>query len=308
VVGATFCYSEVYKVTNWTDQDLLQLDRKFAEEGIAFHARPFRAAMKILAGGFVLGPGPSPEVDAITRAYVRLIPEADTAWPGMGTGLAASVDRARRVTVAVVYGGGELSPYSALGFKTHQEWVEWCRNDPEIAGQSSFAFADMYDLTYGLSDLANTSTNAGQHWIMALSNLETVATTLAQGYAVPAVTQPICMIAELSMKAALLSLGADPKMLRSRDVGHNHAVLAAMLAEAKPHRDDALISEIVAALPPYVESRYTETDRTRLQLVKLAQGVQFIAASTMRRLTDRDMALQMEQDEFPGPRSKYQWK
>ena len=32
----------------WTDDDLLELDAKYAAEGIAFHARPLRAAMDVL--------------------------------------------------------------------------------------------------------------------------------------------------------------------------------------------------------------------------------------------------------------------
>jgi len=43
----------------------------------------------------------------------------------------------------------------------------------------------------------------------------------------------------------------------------------------------------------------------RLQVVRLALGVQFIAASSLRRIASADLALQMETDEWPGPRQPF---
>lgn len=77
------------------------------------------------------------------------------------------------------------------------------------------------------------------------------------------------------------------------------------MAEGRPHRDDARVQAIVSALPPYVESRYEPAGLKRLQVVKLALGVQFIAASSLRRLTGADLALQMESDEWPGSRQPF---
>lgn len=293
-------------MANWTDEDILALDRRFAMEGVAFHARPLHAAMELLQGGFSLGLGPNPDVDRIQEAYQRLVPEVDTVWPGMGNGVAASIDRVRPITVAVVFGSAAIEVHDALGFSTKEEWWDWCRKDRNISGQSCFSFADVYDLAYGADDLRGTSIDADQHWKMVLSNLESAATTLTQNYATPAITQQICMIAELSMKAALLYVGTEAKLLRSRKVGHDHRVLARMLAEAQPHRDDELIALVVEQLPAYVASRYEETDKTRLQLINLLLGVQFIAASAARRFSQRDLAISMEVDEYPGPRTRYE--
>jgi hypothetical protein len=293
-------------MVNWTDDDILALDRRFAQEGVAFHARPLHAAMELLQGGFSLGPGPNPDVERIQEAYQRLVPEVDTIWPGMGNGLAASIDRVRPITVAVVFGSGTIAPHSALGFSNKEEWWSWCRKDRGISGQSCFSFADVYDLAYGADDLRGMSIDADQHWKMALSNLESAATTLSQNYTTPAITQQICMIAELSMKAALLFVGTRAELLRSNKVGHKHKVLAEMLAEVLPHRDDELVAAVVDELPLYVATRYEETGKSRLQLIHLLLGVQFVAASTVRRLSSRDLAVGMETSEFPGPRSGYE--
>ena len=61
----------------------------------------------------------------------------------------------------------------------------------------------------------------------------------------------------------------------------------------------------VGALPPYVESRYKPAGLKRLQVVRLALGVQFIAASSLLRIASADLALQMETDEWPGPRQPF---
>ena len=71
-------------MTNWTEQDLLQLDNSYAETGVAFHARPMRAAVDLLGDKFSLGVGDNSQTQAIIHAYKRLIPEADAIWPGMG--------------------------------------------------------------------------------------------------------------------------------------------------------------------------------------------------------------------------------
>ncbi len=75
-------------MTNWTEQDLLNLDNTYAAAGVAFHARPMRAAMDLLGNRFSLGAGCNSEVQTIIRVYQNLIREVATIWPGMGKCLA----------------------------------------------------------------------------------------------------------------------------------------------------------------------------------------------------------------------------
>jgi len=58
-------------------------------------------------------------------------------------------------------------------------------------------------------------------------------------------------------------------------------------------------------LPPYVDSRYKPAGLTRLAVVRLAMGVQFIAASTLRRITSTNFAAEMETDGWPAPRRTF---
>lgn len=292
-------------MSHWTLDDLRQLDLKYAEEGIHVHQRPFRAAMELLGSAFVIGPGGNPEVKRVMDAYSAMRPEVETSWPGAGIGLAAAVDQVRKLTFPVVFGRVSLQPWQMAGFSSEEEWWIWCRQDRGIAGDVALAIADFHDFTNGLSQVEQGKPEAAVLWRMARSNLEDVANTLPATFSHDSVIQPICMVAELSMKAALVWDGVDPDSFRRGKDGHNLSSLARRMSEARPHRDDLRIEAVISSLPPYVESRYKPAGLMRLQVVKLALGVQFVAASSLRRVTGVDLARQMENDHWPGARSPF---
>ena len=288
-----------------TLDDLRQLDLKYAEEGIYVHQRPFRAAMEILGGAFVMGPGGNPEVKRVMDAYTAMTPEVKTSWPGAGSGLAAAVDQVRKLTFPIVFGRVLVQPWKMAGFSSAEEWWSWCRQEPVIAGDFSLAAADLHDFTNGLSEVDQIYPAAETLWRMARSNLENVANTLPTIFSHDSVIQPVFLVAELSMKAALVQKGADPDSFRRGKNGHNLALLARRMARVCPHRDDPRIEAVVAGLPPYVESRYKPVGLKRLQVVKLAVGVQFVAASSLRRITGTDLARQMEDADWPSARPPF---
>lgn len=270
------------------------------------HQRPFRAAVDLLGPAFRIGVGGNPEVQAITDAYAAVLPEAEETWPGMGIGLAASVDRVRKVVAPVVFGngGGPLDVWKTLGFQTPQEWQDWCREDRIIAAESHFALADLFDFTYGVDDVRGGKPGAQTLWHMAASNLADAANALPTTFTVDSMIQPICMVAELSIKAALVFNGASPSDFKGAK-GHDLAALAERMATEMPHRDDPLVKAVIAKLPPYVKSRYEPAGLTRLEVVRLALAVQFVAASSVRRISQRDLAARMESAPWPGSRMPF---
>lgn len=288
-------------MTQWTLDTLRALDLEYAKDGVHLHQRPFRAAMDILGSAFSIGVGGNPEVRKIMDAYEQMVPEANASWPGMGIGLAAVVDQVRKVTVPVVFGDVSLDVWRALGFDGNAAWWSWCREDERIGAATHFAFADLHDLTYGLDDLRGGNGADLILWRMATSNLADAANNLPTAFSVDSVLQPICMVAELSLKAALVRNGADPDSFRGAD-GHKLAKLATRLANETPHRHDTLIAEVIAKLPPYVNSRYKPAGLVRLDVVRLALAVQFVAAATVRRFAARDLAAMMETGGWPAPR------
>jgi hypothetical protein len=288
-------------MTKWTIDDLRRLDLEYAKRGVHMHQRPFRAAADLLGSAFAMGVGANPEVKEIMDAYAAMMPEAASTWPGMGIGLAASVDRVHKVVAPVGYGSPALLIWKWLGFATEADWWIWCREDRNIAAESAFALADLVDFTYGVDDLKGSKPAAEELWHMAASNLGDAAGILPTGFSVDSVIQSICMVAELSLKASLVANGADPNSFKGAN-GHKLADLAERMANELPHRDDPLVKLVVAKLPPYVASRYKPAGLSRLEVVRLALGVQLIAASSIRRHSSRDLAAKMETGGWPAPR------
>lgn len=259
--------------------------------------------MELLGPQFRMGVGANPDVRRITAAYEATFPDIGACWPGMGIGLAASVDQVRRAVMPVAFGEVHLEPWQALGFSSKEEWWHWCRDDRDIAADTCFAFADLLDFSYGIDDLRERRPQADTLWHMAQDNLANVATTLPTAFDVDAVVQPICMVVELSLKAALVFNGADTDALR-KEFGHDLARLAERLSRETAHRDDPRLQSAIAAFPRYVASRYAPAGLTRLQVVRRALAAQFIAASTVRRLSTRDAAAHFESPEMLGPRQQ----
>lgn len=290
-------------MTNFTDADLFKLDEEFAKSGVPFHARPIHAAKKLLGKNFSIGLTDNPLVEQIQKAYERLIPEVKYTWPGMGTGLVASIDQVKKVTIAVIFGTVDITIDKGLGFSNHQEWSNWCRGNREIAIKSAFAFADMHDLVYGIDKSKGYSATL---WGLASEQLKLVAESLSQSGAISSpILQPICLTAELAMKGTLLYLGVQENDLRNPKLfGHNLTKLGQRMNQEKSHRDDSLLLNMLSRFPDYVGNRYRETELTRLEVISLALSAQFIAASSIRRISGSDFANQIESSEI-GSRSKY---
>jgi hypothetical protein len=289
-------------MANFTDRDILRLDKKFAEQGIPFHARPFHAAVEILGDQFHLGRTPNPAFGEIDKAYARLFPTVATTWPGAGVGIAASVDQVRKVTQGVDYGCVDLTVHEGLGFSSQAEWFNWCRNDRDIGARSCYALADIHDFIHGINHAEPLALQSALAlWAQAASNLEDIANCLSQSYMSSTIIQSICLVAELAMKGTLYQSGMTESAIRS--LNHDHKKIARRLISACPHRDDQLLQNAADRLPNYVAVRYADSGLSRLQIIDLALGVQFIAASSLRRVGDIDLAREMDAGgAFPGRR------
>lgn len=289
----------------FTDDDILTLDERYAAEGIPFHARPLHAATDLLSEQLMIDVLRHPQVEEVRQAYARLIPEVEFTWPGMGTGLAASIDRVRKVIIGVVYGSVPITVFEGLGFTSHEEWGAWCRGRGDIAARSAFAFADMHDLVYGI-DHYRSLENVKTFWGLAADQLRLVAESLSQSGAISsAVLQPISLAAELAMKGTLLHLGIPEQDLRNRKLyGHNLENLAQTMTQKNGHRDDPLLLSALSKFPDYVGDRYRETTLSRMEVIALALDAQFVTASAVRRISGEDLALQLE-TAWPGPRGNF---
>ncbi|MGX5651325.1 hypothetical protein ACWKW4_13800 [Hydrogenophaga borbori] len=284
----------------WTRQDIDRLDRRYAEEDIPLHLRPLKAAQDLLGSSFQLGSKAGADVRDIQKTYEELFPEVRTTWPGSMIGICASSDRVKKVTFGIIFGEPTVPLWQGLGFSSNEEWSTWCRQDDLIAAGTALSFADIYDLMHGGGVLQSVSASAAERWRMATGYLEDVANTLPMASHVDAVLQPVSLVAELACKAALLHLGVPDRELSSRPYGHDVPALVRRLAAERPYRDDELVIKVAEQLPPFVSSRYEAARLSRLQVVRLAVGAQFVAASVARRLSnEEELTLQMERQVGP---------
>lgn len=294
-------------MATFTDEQILRLDERYAQLNVPFHARPLRAAIEILGEGFSLGIFPNPAVEDICRTYERLVPEVTYIWPGMGTGLVSSLDRVKAVKVSVAFGTPKLVPHEVLGFTSDGDWGRWCRNNREIAAKSMFAFADIFDLVYGIDDSDKLSGGRGPElWGLAASHLEMTVHSLEKtGSPLGSQLQPVHLTAELALKGTLVQLGVSEEELSRKPFGHNLVALAERMVAECPHPNDPLVLAIAKRVPNYVENRYSGSTLTRLEIIELAIGTQFIAGSAVRRVTQRDLGKIFESSDWPGPRGQY---
>lgn len=274
---------------------LFELDERFARAGMPLHQRPLAAAAELLGlkGLDVLVR--DPRVAPICRAYEQLMPGAEESWPGMAVGLVAALDRVRPVSLAVGYGMPNVALWQLAGFASEADWALWCRLDHTVAAQGELALADLFDFAYGMDDLHRLggTGDAWSLWQMAAAFLEDVARILPRAFNVDAVLQPICLTAEMALKAALVMLGMTTEVLQQRRYGHHLKALVTELVARRPHRDDDLLKVCIGRFPDLVNARYSPRGLARLQVVELAQAAQFIAATSVRRHAERDLAAEV---------------
>ncbi|MFD1261542.1 HEPN domain-containing protein [Entomomonas asaccharolytica] len=258
------------------------LDKKYAKEDIPFYRRPYCAVQDILGVRAI-----TPETDEaklIKEAYKKLIPEVSTNWSGYGVGIIASMDQVRKFILPIVFGQVNISIYKGIGFTDEHTWWIWCRFNKETAENSKQSFINIYDFAYGVNALSDKQNEAHTFWEQATSNLEVIADSLVNTYRTNSILQPICMAAELAMKGTLSYLGLSKDELKHK-YGHSHKKLAKAMIKKKPHSDDKKLLAIINRLPDYIETRYDDSNMSRLEIVNLALDIQFIVASALRRIS-----------------------
>lgn len=285
----------------WNLDDLRKIDYRFSSEDIPMYQRPLKAAIEILGSNVLLEDLDPTEVKKIVQAYKKVLPEADSSWPGAGIGLISSLDKTKKIVLPVNYGEFSFTAWKIADFTSREDYNNWCHNKQNIALDVDYAIADIFDFSMGLEQVKNTNAEAATYWELAKSCLEDLSNALPNLTSNDTIIQSIHMTSELSLKAALIYQGAKTKDIKI----HNLDLLAKKMFSARRHRDDENITSVIHKMPHFVNSRYSSAGMTRLEVVKLAIGSQFIAASTLRRLTEYDLSQTIEKFSNTGPRSLF---
>jgi hypothetical protein len=288
-------------VTKTIDKEFVRLrDDELIAKDIKLHQRPFHVVMAWMQAQGISGDLLDKAIwDPLMAIYHELYPAGDFSMPAMLEGGVALRDQMYPVEVAVGYGGCAVNPIDCIKIP-RQELELVFQHYPEQGWRAFYSVADLWDFAYGVDDLSHGAGDAPQLLANARSSLAATARILAGDVDIDAAVQTICLTAELSLKGALAARGWTETQYKK--LSHHLDKLAeALIAEVSNANDDRLRGA-VAKFPDYVGTRYSSHGMTRAQLMLLAMRAQFVAGEALRRVSDRDLASQLEADPQTSPR------
>lgn len=282
-----------------SDEWVAELDRQLIEAGVPLHARPFEIMVRVLTargGADIL----APEIrEPVMDSFRRLYPSGDFSVPKMLTGGVGLRDRFYLAAVTIGYGTFGVDPLKSIQIPATELDTIW-RLYPDEGWRALYSVADLWDIAYGIDDSRGHNAEADVLWNNAKSAVEAAARLLASGTLLSAVVQNACLTAELSMKAALTTLGAAEN--ERRQLGHDLEQLANKLITYRATKSDARLRMCVQMFPDYVKSRYSDHGLSCVALNELVMRAQYVAGEAARRVSARDFVSAMKSDVPIPPR------
>lgn len=271
---------------------VLKMDGQLIERDVKLHARPFQVVVAWMKEKKLSGDVLDRSIwDPLMEFYMKLYPTGDFSMPSVVVGGVAFRDRIYPARANLGYGTFEVDPLKCIDIK--QEELELVfTHYPDQGWRAFYAVCDVWDFGYGVDDAIGSGTPAKELLINARSSLAATPRILAGDVDIDSAVQTTCLTAELSMKGALKHLGATDKELK--DLSHRLPKLGKALVARKSKPTDARLEAAASKFPDYVGTRYASHGLTRVQLMALAMRAQFVAAEAVRRISDRNMAGDME--------------
>ncbi|ASV34909.1 hypothetical protein ACW9I8_06150 [Pseudomonas reactans] len=288
-------------MTKTIDKEFVrQRDDELITQGLKLHQRPFHVVVAWMKANSISGDVFDKAMwDPLMAIYHTLYPAGDFSMPAMLKGSVALRDQMYPVLIAIGYGSVSVDLLDCIEIP-HDELEFIFQQYPEQGWRAFYGVADLWDFAYGVSDLEHGTGDAPQLLANARSSLAATARILAGDIDIDAAVQTICLTAELALKGALAARGWTEAQYRK--LSHHLVKLAdALIGEVSTAHDDRLRGAI-AHFPDYVGTRYASHGMTRIELMVLAMRAQFVAAETLRRVSDRDLASKLEADPNNLPR------
>jgi hypothetical protein len=274
------------------DAFVRERDEKLIAEDVKLHARPFHVAMAWMQEKKISGDIFDKSIwTPLMEAFKRLYPTGDFSMPALIVGGVALRDLMYAVRIPVGYGSFSINPIECIEI-SREELEQIFRHYPEQGWKAFYGVCDLIDFGYGVDDLIKTGSPAYDLLKNARSAVAATPRILSGTVDLDAAVQTACLTAELSMKAALTHIGWTEAQIKG--LSHNLLKLANSITRVKPIATDHLLLTACGKFPNYVNTRYASHGLTRIELMALAMRAQFIAADSIRRITNRDMAGDME--------------
>lgn len=271
------------------------MDDKLIDEDLHLHQRPFRIVAEWMTLHGLEGDFLDERIwEPLMEDYRKLYPTGDFSMPGLLQAGVAIRDRVYPVSINVGYGTFSIQPLEMIQI-SRPELESIFINYPDQGWKALYGVCDLWDFAYGIDDLGSQRTLGVQHLKNAQSAIASTTSILSQTLDTDSAVQTCCLAAELAMKGVLLHLGVDSKTV----IGYSHNLRksAEKLAELRPSGNDTRLLDACKLFPNYVNSRYDDHGLTRIKLVELAMRAQFVAAEAVRRISNRNLAGEVEAGE-----------
>lgn len=180
------------------------------------------------------------------------------------------------VNIPVIFGTLEIDPldFIAIPQSTLEDLV---KHQPDQVWEASYVVEDLYNFfRCSNPNKANDLTRLLQR--KAGSHIEAAAMYLAMSqsqFETP--MQSICLIVELSLKAALSHLGFSE--IQMKKLGHNLTSLVQEVNRLRPSEEGEKLESICRSFPNVIEDRYSYIPMTRVQVGNYLHLAQFVAAN-----------------------------
>lgn len=275
------------------DEDfIIKMDEELLARDVKLHARPFQVVIAWMREKKIAGDILDKRLwDPLMEVYRRLYPTGDFNMPSLFTGGVAIRDQMYPARVHLGYGTVSVDPLKSIEI-SREELALVFKKYPDQGWRAFYGVCDLWDFGYGVDDLLKRGTPATDLLRNARSSLAATPRILSGDIDIDAAVQTACLTAELAMKAALTHLGATPGDLKK--LSHRLPDLATALVAKRSTSTDGRLLAAASKFPDYVGTRYSSHGLTRVQLMDLAMRAQFVAAEAIRRVSDRNMAGDME--------------
>ena len=288
-----------------TLEDIKRYDKIFRQEGLELPSRPMAAGLRWLKESnisFFDFPGLDNLMDRALKLYQNLYPNRNFNEYGLFHGGVAFRGEVYKATVDVAYGNCAVQPLKSIDISDDELDLIF-REYPTDFWEGYYSVGDLWDFAYGVDDLRGRVQNTDDSWLQARSQLAATYRTLDANTDLESAIQSICMTAELSMKGVLYTQKMSKTKVRK--LSHDLSSLASEVNNCTTSSNPGRLEMVANQFPPYVKSRYKPSGLNKDELLKLAMQSQFVAGECLRRVSDRDMAFQMENDTSIPPRKLF---
>lgn len=268
-----------------------KIDDKLIGDGVLLHARILRVAVEWMKENKIKGnPLDDNIITSIELIYKSLYPSGNFSFPPLISAGVAVRDRMYPVNINLVYGIYAIDPLKSIDI-SEKELNYVYHHHLEQFNKAFFGACDLWDFAYSIQEILTIGTNkeAEACFQNAHEQLSATSSILIHNPNNTSSIQSAYLAAELSLKGALFYFNQKKEDFKKkiRNSGHNLVDAANYLISIKPTKYDELLIETCEKFPNYVQSRYSSNDLSCIELMNLAMKSIFVAAESVRRITDR---------------------